>query len=101
MTDKQSETVKKYLSKASGIAYDGCHKTYLLMDEVQVEYMIDLNAGYVIFTRANTTPAQMLALVHGWWMGSCELRMIDAVTTGGPRGGFESVIAQFEDEEAS
>jgi hypothetical protein len=45
---------------------------------------------------------EMFLLVEDWYMDSCSLRFIQAVSTNhiNPNAGFESLSSQFEDEEA-
>jgi hypothetical protein len=85
------------LRSAKAIAWDTCHKIYLLMDDEQVELM----RGYKydpLITSEEMTPAEMLETVQGWYKDSCELRFISAVTTNkiDSNLGFESIVDQGE-----
>ena len=89
--------VAERVQDAKAIAFDNCHKIYLLMDDTQVAVMNDY--GYdPLITNAEATPEQMLELLKEWFEGSCGLRFIQAVTTypKNPNLGFENLIAQGE-----
>jgi len=88
------------ISKAEGIAWDNCHKIYLLMDSEQVNLM--RGYGYdPIITNEEMNPDDMFNEVQKWYENSCSLRFIQAVSTNhiNPNAGFESLISQFDDYE--
>jgi hypothetical protein len=88
------------ISEAEAIAWDNCHKIYLLMDSEQVNLM--RGYGYdPIITNEEMNPDEMMALVQEWYENSCSLRFIQAVSTNhiNPNAGFESLISQFDDYE--
>jgi hypothetical protein len=92
--------VRNRISEAEAIAWDNCHKIYILMDSEQV----DLMRGYgydPIITNEEMNPDDMFGLVQEWYEDSCSLRFIQAVSTNDtdPNLGFESLISQFEDYE--
>lgn len=100
MSDK-FDLVRERVFDAKAIAWDTCHKIYLLMDDEQVELM--RGYGYdPLITKDEATSEQMLALLEKWFDESCGLRFIDAVNTNkeNPNAGFETLIGQFEMEEA-
>jgi hypothetical protein len=88
------------ISEAEAIAWDTCHKIYILMDSEQVELM--RGYGYdPIITNEEMNPDDMFSLVQEWYENSCSLRFIQAVSTNdiNPNLGFESLISQFDDYE--
>ena len=92
--------VRNRISEAEAIAWDTCHKIYILMDSEQV----DLMRGYgydPIITNEEMNPDDMLDKVKEWYEDSCSLRFIQAVSTNDidPNLGFESLISQFEDQD--
>jgi hypothetical protein len=92
------ELVKERVSEAKAIAWDTCHKIYVLMDDEQVELMREY--GYdPLITKDQMTPDQMLTTLEEWYEESCSLRFINAVSTNhiDPNKGFESLIEQFEE----
>jgi hypothetical protein len=108
--------VEAELTEAKGIAWDTCHKIYILMDEEQMaqmrEYGYDplipishLDAGNPDRSDASLQRAA-LAQLHEWYNDSCGLRFINSVRTNreDPNEGFTSLIRQFasdeEDEDA-
>jgi len=91
--------VEERVSEAKAIAWDTCHKIYVLMDDEQVETM----RGYEydpLITDREQTPEEMLITLKDWYASSCGLRFIQAVSTNheNPNAGFESLIGQGEDE---
>jgi hypothetical protein len=94
------DLVAERLHDAKAIAWDTCHKIYLLMDDEQVETM--RGYGYdPLITNEEMSPAQMLGTVVKWYGNSCFLRFVDAVSTNheDPNLGFETLIGQGDDEE--
>ena len=94
------ELVKERVSEAKAIAWDTCHKIYILMDSEQV----DLMRGYgydPLITADQMSADEMFDLVQEWYEDSCSLRFIDAVSTNhiNPNAGFETLSPQFEDQE--
>jgi hypothetical protein len=91
------DLVEEYTENAKGIAFDTCHKIYVLMDDKQVaqmrEYEYDL-----IHTADEMNPSQMLDTLKVWFEKSCPLRFIEAVESV-PEGkdeneGFTTLIEQ-------
>ena len=103
LTEVFDTLVKEKVSEAKAIAFDTCHKIYLLMDNEQVELM--RTYGYdPLITTEDATPDVMLATLQEWYEDSCGLRFIEAVSTNheNPNAGFETLIGQgdfAEDEE--
>ena len=92
--------VEERVSEAKAIAWDTCHKIYLLMDDEQVALMREYRYDNLI-TSADATPEEMLETLKEWYDESCFLRFIDAVSTHetDPNLGFETLIGQFDGEE--
>ena len=92
-----NELIEERIKNAKAIAWDTCHKIYLLMDEEQVNLMHEY--GYEDVVTANqATPEEMLRTLAEWYDDSCGLRFIQAVSTNhtDPNAGFESLIPQSE-----
>ena len=86
---------------AKGIAWDTCHKIYLLMDDQQIEKMREYGYGDEndpdsLITKEQMTTDQMLEIVKTWFDKSCGLRFIEAVSTNeeDPNAGFVCLIGQ-------
>jgi hypothetical protein len=97
---KNPDLVYERISKAKGIAWDTCHKIYILMDSEQVELM--RGYGYdPLITADQMSADEMFEVVEDWYESSCSLRFIDAVSTNhiNPNAGFETLSPQFEDQE--
>lgn len=91
------EAVEEALPNAKLIAWEGCHKIYLAMDEIEEQWFIDRD-DYETFTGDFD---EMLAKLHEWFEASCGLRLINAVTHNAtnPNAGFQQLIEQFELDE--
>lgn len=90
------------LSSARGIAFDGCHKIYVLLDDTQVDRMrsngyTEDNEGIV----TGKTPGEYLSVVQEWFEKSCGLRFVESIRTvdGDPNVGYTDLIAQFEQDD--
>jgi hypothetical protein len=87
--------VEVAVEMAKGIAFDTCHKIYVLMDDGQMAQMKEY--GYDPLIAADTTtPDEMLATIMDWYEDSCGLRFVQAVYTNNddPNEGFVSLIEQ-------
>lgn len=96
----KADLVRERINTCKAIAWDTCHKIYILMDDEQVDKMHEY--GYDPLITANQMSAdQMFEEVQRWYEESCSLRFISAVTTNhtDPNLGFEQLIEQFEDQE--
>ena len=90
--------IEGFLDEAKGIAWDTCHKVYILMDDQEVEQ--SRKYGYdPLITSDEMTPAQMLGTVLKWYRDSCELRFISATRTTDTGTEFFDVVPQFFEED--
>jgi hypothetical protein len=88
------DEVYTYAYDAKGIAFDTCHKIYVLMDDQQVAQMREYEYDEII-TSDEQTPNQMLDTLKVWFEKSCPLRFIQAVETHeDPNAGFTTLIEQ-------
>jgi hypothetical protein len=97
---RNPDLVYDRIGSAEGIAWDTCHKIYLLMDSEQVELM--RGYGYdPLITSDQMSTDEMFEVVEDWYESSCSLRFIEAVSTNhiNPNAGFETLSPQFEDQE--
>ena len=85
------------LSLARGIAFDNCHKIYVLMDEAQMEQMREYGYDPLISADEISTDA-MLAKVNEWFAESCSLRFVEAVSTVNGEPSFRSIVEQGSHE---
>jgi hypothetical protein len=94
--------VREYTDEAKGIAFDTCHKIYVLMDNEQVELMRSYGYGEddpnAIATSDQLSPAEMATVVMAWFEKSCGLRFISAVSSDTSFGddGWVHVVSQFD-----
>lgn len=93
LTHSQAERLYDAIGGALLVAWDGCHKIYLAMDEEQAEWF---RTEYPHTVEIHTE--EMLAAVERWWEESCPLRFINAVSTNhaDPNAGYVSIVAQFD-----
>jgi len=96
---KELTEIKEYIRRSKAIAWDGCHKIYVLMDDEQVTEMegYGYEGDFLIKTHGKFVD-DVLAIVKHWYDESCGLRFIEAVSTNheDSNAGFTSLIAQFE-----
>jgi hypothetical protein len=97
--------VREYTDEAKGIAFDTCHKIYILMDDEQVALQKSYGYGEddpnAFATSDQLNPAEMATVITTWFEKSCGLRFISAVSTNPKFGddGWVHVISQFEADE--
>jgi hypothetical protein len=97
------DKVDEYTAEARGIAFDTCHKVYVLMDEEQVEIMRSYGYGNEndpdsLITWKEMTAKMMSEKVVEWYKNSCGLRFIQAISTGkNDEPVFVDIIGQFDD----
>lgn len=93
LTYAQAERLYDAIGSALLVAWDGCHKIYLAMDDEQAEWFRDEYPHVVEFHME-----EMLAAVERWWEKSCSLRFISAVSTNDadPNAGYVSIVDQFD-----
>lgn len=92
--------VYEKMEDAKGIAFDTCHKIYVLMDDAQMAQMKEY--GYdPLISKDEMSAGEMYETLKRWYDESCGLRFIEAVSTveGDPNDGFETLIAQGESDE--
>lgn len=91
--------VEDEVARAQGIAWDGCHKIYVLMDGAALGTQIDYGyrqneeaGGSRLFLRGEV---EFFSTIKEWWQESCCLKFITAVTS----DRYDDLIAQGADEE--
>ena len=100
--DEFEYVVNDYLNDAKGIAWDTCHKIYILMDDNQMELMRSYEYDPLL-SKEDVSTDQMNELVWNWYENSCGLRFIEVVSTM-PEGedeneGFVTIVPQGWGEE--
>ena len=83
------------LDGAKGIAFDTCHKIYVLMDDEQMAQMKEYEYDPLIPAEGHTTD-ELLSTLMEWYDDSCMLRFIQSVRTNhdDPNAGFGDLIPQ-------
>lgn len=81
------------LTTARLIAWDGCHKIYVAMDNAQAEWFRE-EYDYAV----SGTPDDMLDNLIEWWEESCALRFVQAVSTINGEDDFDTLVPQFAEE---
>ena len=90
--------IKKALEDCDSMAWDECHKIYILMDSTQTNQMIEYGYPQVILSTENKK-SDMFNLIEDWFDNSCSLRFIEAITTDEDgKSKFENLISQGEDQ---
>jgi len=94
--------VYEKMEDAKAIAFDTCHKIYVLMDDAQIVKMREYEYDPLI-TKDEMSAGEMYETIKEWYHASCGLRFVEAVSTmpegEDPNLGFETLIGQFDDYE--
>jgi hypothetical protein len=89
--------VYEKMEDAKAIAFDTCHKIYVLMDDAQVQLMREYEYDPII-TKDEMSAGEMFETLKHWYSESCGLKFISAVSTVAegedPNEGFETLIEQ-------
>ena len=99
-SQKYWDKVALMCEAAEGIAFDQCHKIYVLLDQPQMAQMKEY--GYdPLISSDEMTPEEMYGQIRDWYAESCGLRFVSAVRTvkGDPNDGFIDLIPQCVDGE--
>lgn len=88
--------LEEAINQADSIAFDGCHKIYIQLDEKQTQKMRDYEYENII-TADESNPYDMFEKVKTWYDDSCGLRFIYAVANGEEEDEFFSIVSQMED----
>lgn len=94
--------IEEYLQDAHLIAWDGCHKIYVAMDETEAEWFRNnYNGSEDTSETFHGTPEEMLTTLIKWYDESCWLRFVTAVRfdTDIMESDFTYLIEQGEDWE--
>jgi hypothetical protein len=74
------DRVRETVETAKAIAWDTCHKIYVLMDAHQIELMREYDYEPIL-TADDLSNEAMLDKLEEWYDESCGLRFISAVET--------------------
>lgn len=88
------KAVSTHVENCVLIAFDGCHKIYLAMDETEA-YSFRTNEGYESVIE-NNGDNNLMDILDDWYNISCSLKFINAVWTSYPdaNDGYVSLISQ-------
>jgi hypothetical protein len=89
------DNVEAYIDDAKGIAFDTCHKIYILMDDAQMAQMKEYEYDPLI-SKNEMDAKEMFETVKRWYAESCMLKFVEAVKTvdGDANEGFTTLIEQ-------
>lgn len=100
------DNVETALPGAKALVTDGCHKTYVAMDDGAVEmfreygYGVGDDGSLLVLLDTPEKRSAALGTLRDWFDQSCGLRFIDGVASGGTdRPTFSTLIGQFEYDE--
>lgn len=98
-TETVYQAVREFTDEAKAIAWDTCHKIYILMDDKQVELMRSYGYGNEndpdsLITSDKLDPKEMATVAMLWYKKACGLKFIEAVYS--DNRGFISIVEQFE-----
>jgi hypothetical protein len=95
---KKFTLVKEYARNAKGIAWDTCHKIYVLMDDETIDKFREYEYDEIVTLEDGATPEEMAKTIKEWYRNSCGLKFVQAVSTNheDPNKGYEVLIGQGE-----
>jgi hypothetical protein len=80
LTTEERKDLHEKINNCKAIAFDTCHKIYILMDKQELEKM--KGYGYEAVIEAEySTPSIMYSSVLNWYKNSCGLEFINATST--------------------
>jgi hypothetical protein len=88
--------VQDHIEDTILIAWDGCHKIYMALDDHEAAYF---RSGYPYIVEDSAEA--MLATLMDWYDASCGLKFVSGVRYNAedPNAGFISLIEQFDDRD--
>jgi hypothetical protein len=90
MDTEERKDLREKVNSCKGIAWDNCHKIYILMTDEEVEKM--RGYGYTsLILASDLTPNLLYSVVLHWYKIACPLKFIEAVFEGEE---FYRVVAQ-------
>lgn len=105
MTETDTSTtaaLRTALEDAKALAWDGCHKIYVILDDGALAQMTEYGYGdddsYLVKVgKSAASRRHALQTLHRWWSWSCSMRFITTVhdSPTDPNKGYLSVIDQF------
>ena len=95
LTDDQIEAIDAYIGETVLVAWDGCHKIYMALDQSEANSLKRYEYPHIV----EGDKLDMLVALTRWWDASCSLRFINAIRYRPDGGGTEfiDVIPQFAD----
>lgn len=94
--DKIGE-IEEAITGSDSIAFDGCHKIYIMKDKTGTQQMQEYEYEHVVPIE---NVGSAVATVLGWYNDSCGLKFINLVTDAGKENeDYHNVIGQFELDE--
>ena len=92
---KQLSKVEEAVRDGVLVAFDGCHKMYVAMDEQSAQWFRDEYPESVC-----STDKDMVKSLQYWWDKSCPLRFIQSVSNIGTNDeDYDDIIEQFSEED--
>lgn len=90
MDTEERKDLRDKVSSCKAIAWDTCHKIYILMDDKSEDKMREY--GYTsLILASDLTPSLLYSVVLNWYKKSCPLKFIYAITNDED---FYSVVSQ-------
>ena len=101
--NQKFKLVREAVKTAKLVAYDGCHKIYVAMDEASArklesgDYTTHRSDYFLTKYPPVLMRAAMLNTVKRWYRMSCGLKFVQSVSNSiDPNQGFKDLIPQFE-----
>ena len=88
--------VQARVATCKAIAWDTCHKIYVIMDDKEVSKMIELGYEGDMLKASEHTPEILMNSILDWYANACDLVFITAVSSNpiDDNSGFEALVEQ-------
>lgn len=90
--------VEKELELAHLVAFEGCHKIYIAMDEIEAKWFRG-REDYVVL---EGTPSELYEQIVEWYEHSCPLKFVSSVVYDeeNPNAGYTQLVPQDAEYES-
>lgn len=96
MSTTLTNAIEAVMNDAKLVAYDGCHKIYVALDDTEAKWFFDNE-----YDTFQGTPEEILSKVSEWYDDSCSLRFVEATSwdKDNQSTDFRVLVSQFEESE--
>ena len=96
MSEYEMYSLEDAVNECHSIAWDTCHKIYILMDKERTQDMESYEYDEIVYAE-ETNPYDMAEIVRNWYESSCSLKFVEIVHTNDDgEVSFYPLVAQGE-----